>query len=270
MRSLGKLLTLVLLVPLPLAWSAGLNEQSPDHGDRAKNGAQISTSQEGVETAGGSNAKKRNAETQECRPSPGEVPPLRIYAGVRSNSGWNLMLNSGQSLSKIETRPLGHSIWTPAQVYGDSFGAAFAELPQCAKIEVRATTANNRELGPYVLTFDAMASVRKQAMQSVRTTPGSWAYLRAYPDENHSILYFTHLASYRCGLHEVRYSVDSEALDKRLQLTPCSFDDPFALSADDHSYTISLPEKHDFVAVQVVFVDNTTSDVVIKRRGSGG
>jgi|GEM_PF-2057080 len=258
MRLTVQFLTLVLLVHLPLAWSAGFDERP-----------QNSSSQKGVEINADANTKKRIAKTPECAPSTGDVPPIHIYTGVRSNSGWTVMLKSGRRLSKIETRPMGHSIWTLAQAYGDSFGAAFAELPPCAKFEVRATTSDGRALGPYVLAFDAMESLRNQAMQSVRTTPGSWAYLRAYPDENHTIVYFSHLVSYRCGLREVRYSIDSETLDKRIQLPPCSFDDPFRASSNNDDL-ISLPEKHNFVAVQVVYFDNSVSDVVINRRGSGG
>ena len=52
-RAFRKLLTLALLVPLPLSWSA-VKEGSSDQGRSPKNNAQISTSEERVATAAGS------------------------------------------------------------------------------------------------------------------------------------------------------------------------------------------------------------------------
>lgn len=209
---------------------------------------------------------KSNVEAKGCpKSAPKHDSPIRISNASLSNAGWNLMLDSADELTELEARPVGHSIWVPAQAYDQTFSATFAELPDCASIEVRATTADGRELGPYTLMFDAVKSARKQAMESLRMTPGAWVYVRSYPDADHTIVYFTHLATYRCGLHEVRYSIDNEKLDKRWSLPACSLDDPFSVPRDAE-IDISLPERHEFVAVQLVYADESVSDVVIQRR----
>jgi len=219
--------------------------------------------------------KKKNAAASErhAAPAPAVVfkpcpkraddAPIHIANASLSNAGWHLMLSSNDALTSLDTRPAGHTIWTPAEANGDTFSAAFANLPQCADIEVRATAADGSARGPFTLSFDTVASLRKQAMRSLRSTPGAWIYLRPYPDENHSIIYFTHLASYRCGLHEVRYSIDSEALDRRWPVPACTMDLALPSDAED---MIELPEKHAFVAVQLVYADDSVSDIVVQRR----
>ncbi|HZP67743.1 MAG TPA: hypothetical protein VFB32_15680 [Rudaea sp.] len=227
--------------------------------------------------------RKKNEEEQNAPPPPlpaAEPPkpclrpvsksraPLHLSRGSLSNGGWTIVLSSDVDVATVEARPLGHTIWTPARDYGsNTFGAAFAELPACADLEVRAETADGKTLGPFKIRFDAIASLGEQSMESLRTSPAGWVSLRRYPDENHTIVYFSALYTNRCGLREVRYSIDSEALDKRWPVPPCSLDEPFTAPADSRYDTIRLPEKHDYVAVQLVYADGTVSDVVVKRPG---
>lgn len=186
------------------------------------------------------------------------VPPLWIEYGMLSNAGWSISFHSALPLAKVEARLAGESNWTSARAYDRDFVLAFAELADQVLIEVRATAADGRTLGPYQIPFDALASIRKQDMQTLRDIPGAWAGFKDH------WVYFGSLYGASCGLREVRYSINSEALDRRFALPPCKLLHHGESPADD-SDVLNLPEKPKLVAVQLVFYDGTVSQVVVHR-----
>ncbi len=79
-------------------------------------------------------------------------------------------------------------------------------------------------------------------------------------------IYFTQLVSMRCGLEEVRYSINSEALDQKFDLIDCIPASPFAIPSDAPigSTLITLaPGEAKTLAVQAVFKDGTESQVMM-------
>ena len=163
----------------------------------------------------------------------------------------------------MQARPQGHAIWTPAQAHeGGYYHVSFAELPERARIEVRGILTDGAIRGPYVVHLNTLEALQQQAMDALRMTPGSW--LALYPavlDDTHYTLYFTHVVSWRCGLREVRYSFDSEALDRYYDLPPCDLDDPTAIR-DTDNLTRKVRGKPRFVAVQLRYADGSVSDIV--------
>jgi len=82
------------------------------------------------------------------------------------------------------------------------------------------------------------------------------------------LLYFTALQTMHCGLQEVRYSLNSMALDKRLKLAKCNPQQPFSMPSDlplDYIYSSFALDTVKTVAVQVVWKDKyeTESDTVV-------
>jgi Tfp pilus assembly protein PilZ len=62
--------------------------------------------------------------------------------------------------------------------------------------------------------------------------------------------------SYRPVIKEVRYSVNSDALDKTFKFKPTN--KMFEVGDD---ILITVPKNSEFVTVQVTFIDGTTSSV---------
>ena len=96
-----------------------------------------------------------------------------------------------------------------------------------------------------------------------KENPG-WVMLQA--DGDHSRAYFPILVKARCAVTEVRYSVNSDALDRAFALLPCTERTPAALPESNvtvSTYAADLPAPlAETISVQVTFTDGSMSDVV--------
>jgi translation initiation factor IF-3 len=70
------------------------------------------------------------------------------------------------------------------------------------------------------------------------------------------LLYFSALMSYRPVIKEVRYSLNSDALDKTFKFKPT---DKMFESGDD--VFITVPKDTEFATAQVTYQDGTNSSV---------
>lgn len=107
---------------------------------------------------------------------------------------------------------------------------------------------------PPVETYKAMLDASKDQ---------GWVAFREI--DGKQFIYFTPLVSMRCGLEEVRYSINSDALDQNFELIDCIPANPFALPSDAPigATLITLaPGEAKAVAVQAVFKDGTESEVM--------
>jgi hypothetical protein len=89
-------------------------------------------------------------------------------------------------------------------------------------------------------------------------TKANWVALREY--DGNDLLYFTHLESWRCGLSEVRFSVNSTAATKIWEMEPCHEGEaqPNALKLENHLPYTTLPlGMVSSVSVVAVFDDGT-------------
>ncbi len=89
----------------------------------------------------------------------------------------------------------------------------------------------------------------------------SWVSFRDFNGQQ--LIYFTMLESYRCGIAEVRFSINSEALDKIWRLQPCDPKKPNAITTD-RPYLALPPGTAKSIAVQLTFTDGTKSEIVHK------
>lgn len=55
--------------------------------------------------------------------------------------------------------------------------------------------------------------------QILPMTRANWIAFRNF--DGRQLVYFTHLVVYRCGLSEIRYSINSDALDQRFSTARC-------------------------------------------------
>ena len=79
-------------------------------------------------------------------------------------------------------------------------------------------------------------------------------------------IYFTALQTLHCRLMEIRYSINSKALDERFDLVDCNPQNPMALPPDAGPETIALKlpaGTAQTIAVQVVWEDGSESSIAV-------
>ena len=112
---------------------------------------------------------------------------------------------------------------------------------------------------PDVSIYKAMLDANKQT---------GWIQFRNF--SGRQLIYFTALQTMHCRLSEVRYSINTDTLDKRLPLAKCNPQLPFNLPEDnDHIYISLKPNEAETVAVQAVWDDGSGSEIVIYKPCDG-
>ncbi|WP_426231477.1 hypothetical protein [Pararhizobium sp. DWP3-4] len=108
-----------------------------------------------------------------------------------------------------------------------------------------------------------------KAMLNANKTTG-WIQFRNYDDKQ--LIYFTALQTMHCRLSEIRYSVNSDTLDKRFPLGKCNPQIPFNLpdsNTNEYIY-ISLPAgEAKTLAIQAVWDDGAGSEIVVYKPCEG-
>ncbi|MFL6519695.1 MAG: DUF4062 domain-containing protein [Chthoniobacterales bacterium] len=129
-------------------------------------------------------------------------------------------------------------------------------------MEVKYTDKNGATNGPYTLKFSTASEQLAQGKQILEMTKGSWLSFRDY--DGKVLLYFTHLLSYRPVIQEIRYSINSDAVDQVYKFKPS---DKMYIAGDDVVY-ITVPANSQYAAVQITYKDGTKSDVQKVMRSS--
>ena len=102
----------------------------------------------------------------------------------------------------------------------------------------------------------------EQVKSILEATKDSWVVYRIY--EGRQYYYVTHLLSWRCGIRQVRYSENSDALDKTWPLPECNKLIPNNIPSDARIHSVrAKPDSIKTVAIQLEFEDGTTSPVRI-------
>ena len=128
-------------------------------------------------------------------------------------------------------------------------------------VEAKYVDRNDKSNGPYTLKFSTQGEELAQGKQTLEMTKGSWLSFRDY--DGKVLLYFTHLLSYRPVIKEIRYSINSEALDREFKFKPS---DKMSIAADDVVY-LTVPPDSKYASVQITYKDGTKSGVQKVMRG---
>lgn len=97
-----------------------------------------------------------------------------------------------------------------------------------------------------------------QEKQILPMISDSWVAFRDYNGKQW--IYFTTLVAYHCGLAEIRYSIDSDALDQHFPLPACDRQRPNAIDPSKNPPYVTLRRgSARQVMVQVVFSDGEVS-----------
>ena len=101
-----------------------------------------------------------------------------------------------------------------------------------------------------------------QMKQILNMTKSSWVSFRDFNGKQ--LIYFTHLESYTCGIKEVKYSIDSDKLDKIWTLQPCDTKNPMAVTKPKPYLSLKLNSAKS-IALKITFVDDSKSEIVYKK-----
>ncbi len=196
--------------------------------------------------------------------------PVTLTA-MNTNDGWMLTFGfADYKIKKIEWRTEGAADFKdtglstitnsqtglPMPVMSVSAGKL---APGDHALEVRYVDMADQMNGPYKVSFNTDATTLAFGKQVLGSMSGSWIMLRNY--EGKLLCYFTTLLSYRNALKTIRYSLDSDALDKTFPFKqPKPGKAANEIDTSDTIY-ITLPNKTQFVMVQLEYSDGTMSEV---------
>ncbi|EEW24210.1 hypothetical protein [Rhodobacter ferrooxidans] len=100
----------------------------------------------------------------------------------------------------------------------------------------------------------------------LQATKANWVAVREY--DGNDLVYFTHLESWRCGLSQIRFSVNSAAAAKVWEVEPCyeGTAQPNAMKLEGHLPYITLPlGMVQTLAVVVVYDDGSEDRIDVTR-----
>jgi hypothetical protein len=195
---------------------------SPDGASAAGN---VNTLQEG---AGESVLPKQG---QKVAALTSAMAPLASF--TRSNSGWMVNVSLPEAATQFGYRVGETGSFTDPgfidaldQRTGARMPKTYFEMPpDQGKTTIYVTWRDKRgeQAEVFPINFDptgALAGEQKSLLEQFWT---SWIAFREFQGMK---VYFTHLITYRCAIHEVRYGYDDGPTDKVFALPPCDPADP--------------------------------------------
>lgn len=93
-------------------------------------------------------------------------------------------------------------------------------------------------------------------------TSKSWVGLQGSGKD--TILYYTALVSYRCGIREFRIGIDSTIPDRTIALPPCNERNPINVPRDTATYLKVAPTTA-LVSVELTYQDGSVSETKMFR-----
>ncbi|HEV7509756.1 MAG TPA: hypothetical protein VGS07_33090 [Thermoanaerobaculia bacterium] len=128
-------------------------------------------------------------------------------------------------------------------------------------VEVEAFDAAGATVGAYKLSLDPQDEELRFHKKILAQTANVWVELGDRAEWKEKTLYFTHLVSDKEVLREIRYSLDSCALDRRFPLSPATACGTCrgGIDSDDKLYE-KVPKATVFACVQLVYRDGETTE----------
>ncbi len=186
----------------------------------------------------------------------------------RSNQGWMVTVTLPEPATGIAWRLGTEGPFTDTGVMAVNDQTTGKPMPnpsfavpsdtRAGIISLKYTDIRGQENGPFEIPFDpdaALAEGNKQVLDQFWT---SWIAFDA--SGNTGLVYFTQMLSYRCGIEEIRYSLNGDALDKTIDLPPCDAKNPYAIPSDYMPY-FKIGEDVASMTVQVTYSDGTKSPI---------
>ncbi len=199
---------------------------------------------------------------------PAPLPPLVWFS--RSSSGWMANFSFADPVTELQWSlaqdgPFESTGFLPTydpQTRRPMANSGIALASSAPVIYVRYADLQGNWIGPFAIPFDPAAEIVRFYRSILETTTGSWlAFRRSAPN----ILYYTHIASYRCAIREFRVGLDKEEPDRVVKLAPCEMRDPAGNPADVDTH-LWIDPSVGFASAQLVYRDGTVSKIRIFQR----
>lgn len=185
---------------------------------------------------------------------------------TRSNQGWMIAVSLPEAATAISWR-LGTDgpyvdtglLGSIDQRTGKPMPNPAFEIPMTDKptvISIRYVDPRGNLAGPFDLPFDPTSALQQGNRQILDQFWTSWIAFDASGFKGN--VYYTQILSYRCAVKEVRYSLNSTALDKTLDMPPCDEKNPYALPDGFMPY-FQVGDDVKSMAVQITYADGTQS-----------
>ena len=121
--------------------------------------------------------------------------------------------------------------------------------------------ASGLVVGLAVIPSDAAAQLLGQEKKILPMIKNNWIAFRNY--DGRQLVYFTILQSYRCGISEVRFSLNDESLGEYFPLPPCDPQRPHHIDTENWPSYLTMPlGTAKSAAVQLVYKDGEESEIV--------
>ena len=115
-------------------------------------------------------------------------------------------------------------------------------------------------VGPPAALAQAPMMPVEQVRTALEATARTWIQFRDY--DGRQWVYFTGLVTWKCGLKEIRYSINGRDLAERFPLPECDPQMPFQVDpTKDQIYLRLAPGEAETVSVQIVYSDGVESPV---------
>lgn len=209
-------------------------------------------------------------------------------SGMMSNSGWMITIQVTGSPKEIlyrtdpdkEFKSTGHM-----QVKNFTTGNLMPNMTVNLETNAGPTTfeikyfdANGKERGPFKVEFEPASELVSSQKRILEMMPQSWASFRDY--DGKTLVYFSHLVSYRNAIKKIWYGIDKETPDTVYKISIMTetgviehhkeFDQgdqkkPGMLQENEMPF-FTVPETTKFITIKLDYLDGTESEIVrIKR-----
>ncbi len=186
---------------------------------------------------------------------------------MHTNQGWVLIFVVTEPTQEILVAqqgqaPVGLGMSANINIQtGRPMANSVLNLPEATPkqvLQVSYRDASGALRGPFPIAFDPEAALYAANKEMLEATATSWLSFREY--EGRRLLYWSQLASNRCGLAEVRYGLNAAAPDRVLAMPAC---DPAAPGEiNGFQPMLEVPRETRFATVQLRYRDGTQSRVV--------
>lgn len=196
------------------------------------------------------------------------TPPVTVSSYMYSPGQWQVTLEVPPDAKEIFVA-LGDGAFTSTgywtAVTGESIPKSQFTITDASQtIRVRLLTEDGKTVGPFTFAFDRDKEVVNVFKSGLEDGKAEWLSFREFP-KGRWLIYFGYLTSKRCGIQEVRYSIDSEALDQVMRFPACNPKEPYAAAPRDFDDILELKRKPGAVKVEILYADGTKSEIATFR-----
>ena len=182
-----------------------------------------------------------------------------IASFMRSNQSWMVNVSLPEAATSIAYRIGDNGPFKTTGTFphidqrtGRPMPNPSFEMPpgaQAAKLHIRYRDSNDIEQGPYILEFEPRGALIRSQRDILERFSSSWVVFGGEHVQA-SLLYFTHLLSYRCAISKAIIGFGDGALDRELPIPPCNMNDPHSIG-DGIKVYLTIPRDLQNVRVQL-------------------